>query len=173
MGIAFDDEDHAILLKCTDCTVKPIEEIWDEAYFSVLRLASYSYDDRYFITGSIRRDASSKLLYNTDGNWTQSSLQGAIMVRPVFGKDPNPMSIPVVPESRFVLYPNPASNQVNIASEYGTLDGECFIYDCSGRLQFSGKAYKSIDVSQWNNGLYIVHVMRDTGPTTLRLVVSH
>ncbi|HOE03909.1 MAG TPA: T9SS type A sorting domain-containing protein [Bacteroidales bacterium] len=130
-------------------------------------------DDMLNVGFDKNRDASSKLLYNTDGNWTQSSLKGAIMVRPVFGKDPNPLSIPVVPESRFVLYPNPASNQVNIASEYGTLDGECFIYDCSGRLQFSGKAYETIDVSQWNNGLYIVHVMRDTGPTTLRLVVSH
>ncbi|GAP42447.1 TonB-linked outer membrane protein, SusC/RagA family [Lentimicrobium saccharophilum] len=60
-GFAFEDEYQAIFLNGTDWTVKPIEEIWDEAYVSVLGRASYSYDDRYFITGSLRRDASSKL----------------------------------------------------------------------------------------------------------------
>jgi TonB-linked SusC/RagA family outer membrane protein len=40
---------------------KPGEDIWEEAVVSVLGRASYSYDDRYFVNASIRRDASSKL----------------------------------------------------------------------------------------------------------------
>ncbi|WP_262245054.1 SusC/RagA family TonB-linked outer membrane protein [Parapedobacter soli] len=40
---------------------RPEELIWEESIMSQLARVSYSYDDRYFLTGSIRRDASSKL----------------------------------------------------------------------------------------------------------------
>jgi len=40
---------------------KPEESIWEEATVSALGRASYSYDDRYFFTASVRQDASSKL----------------------------------------------------------------------------------------------------------------
>lgn len=80
-GFAFEDEYQAIFLNGTDWTVKPTEEIWDEAFVSVLGRASYSYDDRYFVTASIRQDASSKLSpdNNSDifpavsGSWKISS----------------------------------------------------------------------------------------------------
>ncbi len=45
---------------------RPTETIWEESIMSHLARLSYSYDDRYFLTGSIRRDASSKL--NPDNN---------------------------------------------------------------------------------------------------------
>lgn len=40
---------------------RPTELIWEESIMSQLVRLSYSYDDRYFLTGSLRRDASSKL----------------------------------------------------------------------------------------------------------------
>jgi TonB-linked SusC/RagA family outer membrane protein len=61
-GYSFEDEHYAIFLNGTDwTTVKPREEIWEESSISALARASYSFADRYFLTASIRRDASSKL----------------------------------------------------------------------------------------------------------------
>lgn len=40
---------------------KPDEEIWDEAMISMFARVGYSYDDRYFVNASIRRDATSKM----------------------------------------------------------------------------------------------------------------
>ncbi len=44
----------------------PYEDIWEEAVISVLGRAAYSYSDKYFLTASLRQDASSKL--NPDNN---------------------------------------------------------------------------------------------------------
>lgn len=60
-GFGFEDEHQATFLNGTDWTIKPSEDIWEEAYVSLLGRASYSFDDRYFVSASIRRDASSKL----------------------------------------------------------------------------------------------------------------
>lgn len=40
---------------------RPGQEIYENSMLSVLGRVGYSYDDRYFVTGSVRRDASSKL----------------------------------------------------------------------------------------------------------------
>lgn len=60
----FDREDEHYTIWTTGknyAKSRPKEEIWDESMFSVLGRLSYSYDDRYFMTANIRRDASSKL----------------------------------------------------------------------------------------------------------------
>ncbi len=46
---------------------KPGESIWDESMISALGRIGYSYDDRYFVTTSLRRDATSKLA--PENNW--------------------------------------------------------------------------------------------------------
>lgn len=66
-GFDFEDEHSTIFPNGTNWTIKPFEAIWDESTVSALGRASYSYDDRYFISASLRRDASSKL--NPDKNW--------------------------------------------------------------------------------------------------------
>jgi TonB-linked SusC/RagA family outer membrane protein len=60
-GFAIEDEHQATFLNGTDWTIKPQEDIWEESSVSALGRVSYSYADRYFLNGSIRRDASSKL----------------------------------------------------------------------------------------------------------------
>ncbi|MBL7965566.1 MAG: TonB-dependent receptor [Prolixibacteraceae bacterium] len=66
-GYSFEDEHYTTFLNGTDWTTdKPQEDIWEESSFSALGRASYSYADRYFLNGSVRRDASSKL--NPDNN---------------------------------------------------------------------------------------------------------
>jgi TonB-linked SusC/RagA family outer membrane protein len=57
-----EDEHYTILGNGSDwSTTKPGEGIGDEHMISALARVGYSFDDRYFATASIRRDASSKL----------------------------------------------------------------------------------------------------------------
>ena len=48
---------------------RPDESLYDETMASFLARVGYSYDDRYFITASIRRDASSKLPSSKNYDW--------------------------------------------------------------------------------------------------------
>lgn len=67
-GYLFEDEHYTIFPNANNWdSDKPVEDIWEESSVSVLGRASYSYADKYFLTGSIRRDASSKL--NPDNNY--------------------------------------------------------------------------------------------------------
>ena len=50
----------------------PKEFIYEESMVSFLARVGYSYDDRYFITGSIRRDASSRLPDAKNYDWFPS-----------------------------------------------------------------------------------------------------
>lgn len=57
-----EDEHYTIWPNANDYTrLKPTEEIWDEAMISMFARLGYSFDDRYFLTASIRRDATSKM----------------------------------------------------------------------------------------------------------------
>lgn len=58
---SIEDPYQAIFNLGTDWSIRPNEDIWQERLVSTLGRLSYSYDNRYFLTGSIRRDASSKL----------------------------------------------------------------------------------------------------------------
>lgn len=58
-----EDEFYTIWPNANDYTrTKPSEEIWDEAMISMFARLGYSFDDRYFLTASIRRDATSKMM---------------------------------------------------------------------------------------------------------------
>lgn len=62
-------------------STKPQESIWEESMMSAFARVGYSFDDRYFFTGSLRRDATSKLYKDNNsgvfpavsGSWKISS----------------------------------------------------------------------------------------------------
>lgn len=66
-GFVAEDEHSTVFPSGTVWSDKPDEDIWTETSVSVLGRVAYSYDDRYFLNASIRRDASSKL--NPDDNY--------------------------------------------------------------------------------------------------------
>ncbi|MCF0176242.1 MAG: TonB-dependent receptor [Bacteroidales bacterium] len=69
-GYASDDETRLLWTEADDYTSSaPTQLIYEYAMASFLGRASYSFDDRYFVTGSIRRDASSKLPASKNYDW--------------------------------------------------------------------------------------------------------
>ena len=48
---------------------KPEEDIWEESMTSLFGRVAWSWNDRYFLTASIRRDASSKLYKDNNSDW--------------------------------------------------------------------------------------------------------
>ena len=64
------NEDHNLVWGAAGSWTKnPNEDIVDYSMVSFLARLGYSFDDRYFLTGSIRRDASSKLPAAKNYDW--------------------------------------------------------------------------------------------------------
>lgn len=65
---------------------KPDETVWEESMISAFVRAGYSFDDRYFLTASLRRDATSKLYKdNNSGFFPALSGSWKISSEPFFG----------------------------------------------------------------------------------------
>ena len=108
------------------------------------------------------RDASDKLYYTYNGQWTKSQFNCALMLRPVFGKEPKTMSINNYEKniSNFNIYPNPTNESFNIDIDANNqLNIE--IYDISGKLLLSSKTTKNINISSLNSGIYFVKINSD------------
>ncbi len=77
-----------------------------------------------------------------------------------------------IDDSRISVYPNPASNYVNIFSKTaGTMD----IYNISGLLVKSNKinnSVKRVDISDLSSGIYIIKVNMENQSFTQKLVIE-
>ncbi len=65
--------------------------------------------------------------------------------------------IPEQTSSGILLYPNPATNQINIRSKNDKMLGNVIIYDVSGKMvykNFTGNSQATIDVKNFSSGLY-------------------
>lgn len=65
-------DDQLIWQEVKDWKNTPKEFITEYSMFSVLARVGYSFDDRYFVVGSVRRDASSKLPQSKNYDWFPS-----------------------------------------------------------------------------------------------------
>ena len=72
--------------------------------------------------------------------------------------------------TQFVLSPNPAKNIVSVTTNLKQYD--VTIYDELGRIIYSGKNPKHIDVSTWTKGMYVVKATSDKKTITRKLVVK-
>lgn len=108
------------------------------------------------------RNNRTKHFYNIDGTWRNTQFEGSLMLRPVFGKltEP-PTSIPQeVIEKLVKLYPNPASDILNIELPEGIFDATLSIFNITGQLVLNAKYDGSpVDISRLWCGTYFVRVV--------------
>ncbi|MFT4524201.1 MAG: hypothetical protein ACI85F_000342 [Bacteroidia bacterium] len=122
--------------------------------------------DLTFTVGfDLQRDRSEKLFYNLGTNWIQSSIPGSVMIRPVFGKPYvfDPISVEEQALMEFSVYPNPATNQLNIRSNTSLKNVVARIIDITGRELESFNAYREMDISRLNSGVYFLVLQNEDG----------
>jgi len=117
-------------------------------------------------------DASEETFYFIDNQWSQSFHQGSIMIRPVVGKK-LPISVDEINniENEFTVYPNPVKNQLYIKTNQQNYIVE--IYNQTGQLISTNKNINSLDISTYNNGLYLVKLITNKAFTTKKIIVNH
>lgn len=76
----------------------------------------------------------------------------------------------------FLLYPNPATATITLLPSGLNGQGSAYIYNSNGKLVVTIELYgaaKTIDVSQWPNGLYTVQVRAGIQRTNATFIINH
>jgi len=91
-------------------------------------------------------------------------------VEDVFGEQPTAVDEFTV--ENLIIFPNPAQNELNITAE--TTISEVMIYDITGQRVYSNSVENNnlrIDLSDFNNGMYLLHVITSQGIQTQKIQV--
>ncbi|RLD41005.1 MAG: hypothetical protein DRI89_10665 [Bacteroidetes bacterium] len=66
----------------------------------------------------------------------------------------------IIEDDQLIIYPNPASNQLNIITKGGTAIEDVSIYNLTGQKVFQGKLQNNVlDISKLQTGMYVVEVV--------------
>ena len=108
-------------------------------------------------------DASTKTFFNSTSIWTPSIIEGAVMLRPVFGKSLNNGDINVgieeenIEAQEVVLYPNPSNDRIYFKTSGNQTLQFVRIFDFSGRVvEENYLQSRGVEVGHLPNGLYLV-----------------
>ena len=101
--------------------------------------------------------------YNIYGDWQQSSVDGVMMMRPIFG-DTDLSDIEKF-ESEIQIYPNPTNDIVNIQLQnLPENKSDIYVYDFSGKLILNSSFSDdntSIDLSNYSTGVYFIKIVTE------------
>jgi hypothetical protein len=109
-------------------------------------------------------NSRSNLYYNISGNWENSKFDGALMIRPVFGKlTETPTSSPNQSITQSIkIFPNPVRDILNIELPYDVTNAYFAIFNMSGQMVYYEKYTPGpIDLSRIANGTYVLRVVAD------------
>ncbi len=110
----------------------------------------------------LKNNARENLFYNTHGQWLGSIIDGALMIRPVFGEKALSSSFDLTYQQESLqLYPNPATGgflHIKNHTDFGQ-NYEVQVYDASGRLVVHGDNLQTINISSLKNGLYLLKLI--------------
>ena len=121
-------------------------------------------------------NASSKLFYNIGSTWNQSSIPGAVMLRPVFGQPYDWVGVTEKPSVQHVkLFPNPTTGDVylqeTVAGQFR--DAQISVFDLSGRNVYTTTGYNGkLQLAHLTAGTYLLRIDAADGVFTERLVLQ-
>ena len=111
--------------------------------------------------------------YNVGEGWKNSAFPGSLMIRPVMGKKGYFIGVDENQEVTLNIYPNPAQNIVYIDGIDADLCEDITIYDMTGRMVRRFQYCNELDVSELQNGVYMLRVvMCDGSANTSKLLIS-
>lgn len=117
-------------------------------------------------------DNSDKLFFslNAGNSWINSTIEGTIMIRPIFSTSLNAeLNIAELKKenaAQFTLFPNPASDEIQLKVDHGTVHG-MEIFNTQGQLIIKTDQDYA-DISQLEQGVYFVRPIHSE--QTLRMI---
>ncbi len=107
-------------------------------------------------------DHRNSLYFDSGNGWTQSTLPGSLMIRPIFGKTlPHPVGINDLSQDqaeRLLVYPNPASDQLHVVY-HGTRPLDYTFLNAMGQVTSEGSISADnglISTAELPNGIYFL-----------------
>ncbi|MEO1437395.1 MAG: T9SS type A sorting domain-containing protein [Bacteroidota bacterium] len=108
--------------------------------------------------------------FNTGSGWQSfpSSIQGALMIRPVLGEEPLSPTVSVneLVDLRSIvqLYPNPVNQRLNVLLPAGNYSGYDYqLFNAQGQLMRAGQLQPQIDLSGMADGMYFIQLRDQNG----------
>ena len=105
---------------------------------------------------------------NNGVTWVNSSVQGSIMMRPVFSTALNSeLGIEEIKTNanKIQLFPNPTNDYINIEGEFLNIN----IYSIQGKLIETSRENK-IDITNYTNGIYLFKVLNKENELTFKVI---
>lgn len=123
-------------------------------------------DDNLNIGYDKNNDASADIFYKTFGGWSQSLYKGALMIRPVLGKE----KVVGISENDFEkslnVYPNPSHNGyvvLQLPAGEKVTDLRTTVYNSTGSLVMDKVFNRQEDFNHLSSGLYVIQVLNADG----------
>jgi len=117
-------------------------------------------------------DNSMNAFYNTNGSWQPTEMHGTLMIRPVVGKSYYIGVEEFENHSETVrIYPNPASNVLNINIPENTEIVTTCIFDLTGRKVYQNAFKETIPVDNLTDGLYFISLTTAQGQVITQKIV--
>ncbi|MCB9046488.1 MAG: T9SS type A sorting domain-containing protein [Chitinophagales bacterium] len=154
---------------------KPLVLPAGKFYIGTIQPALGTSDSLYFGL-DLQRITNNHVYYNVLNQWKSSDIQGAVMIRPMFGEFfPSIISGPVNKETHeWDIIPNPVTDKIrfNYNKYYG--QARYRITDLRGRTVKEGIVPSSewVNTSDLYPGIYIVHFRADGYESTPRKIIK-
>lgn len=120
--------------------------------------------DNLNIGFDLNNDNKTKIFYNTNGTWQNSSFSGSVMLRPVFGvEDQVHVGIEKTNlQNQFQIFPNPNSSSILNFKLDESFDGQnsiIEIFSTTGELVLKTPLTDTINIENLKSGLYFVRIL--------------
>lgn len=117
-------------------------------------------------------DRSEHTYYSVDGGnvWTQSSIPGSVMIRPMFSTSMDAeLGVQLIEKEKikFSVYPNPSEGEFTLTSSVLGINPVYQVFDLQGKLILNGEGER-VDLSTFKSGIYLLRIEGST--EVLRLV---
>ena len=161
--------DDELIYKFSYYTFKDVVKVNSTFYVGIRQQYSKSIN----IGFDSSKDNRQNCYYNAGDGWKNTSFPGSLMIRPIMGSKPYFVNVEENQEVSVRLYPNPACNVIHIDG-IDNEDANCIvIVDLTGRVVKQYQFNNDIDVSDLQNGMYMLCVInKDGSSATTKLLIS-
>ncbi len=117
----------------------------------------------------LNSDNQDRIFFNMADQWQNTSFEGSLLVRPVFANRSKKASVQrpfsEVPMPNLIVYPNPASDYLNLDYDPLLEQANFYLIDNTGRQVIPVQTIgPRIDISQLKGGTYFVIIQKDNFP---------